>query len=322
MNEEKADSRRLDNNWLKVLFQVHLHLGAIYGVYLLFAEALWSTVFFFMFLVMFGTLGLTLGCHRLWAHKTFTATWPVRLMLIAGQTLVCDGSALKWAWWHRLHHEHHGTYLDPYDYKRGFFFSQYASRCLVDNPDQERARKHLPTGDLEDDNVVYYQDLLYWLIMPVFGIILPINACMEYWGESIWVAIFVIGVLRIVVLLNMSWLIHSGYIIWGLDPLDKRSSDTWLVFFFNKSLWPQYHYLLPWDYRSGEFGTYDEGCSTAILRVLAALRLATNLTTITNTGVRAAMGVAAETGRPLVKCLEESKLVITDIFNQDQVNSG
>ena len=99
--------------------------------------------------------------------------------------------------------------------------------------------------------------------------------------------------------------------------LSRRSSDTWLVFFFNKSLWPQYHYLLPWDYKSGEFGTYDSGCNTAILRVFAALGLATGLTTISCNGVKTAMAAAAESGKPLVTCLEETKIVLRDIINQD-----
>lgn len=36
-------------------------------------------------------------------------------------------------------------------------------------------------------------------------------------------------------------------------PLDSNS-----VFIINKTFWPHYHYLIPYDYKSGEFGTYGE----------------------------------------------------------------
>ena len=59
------------------------------------------------------------------------------------------------------------------------------------------------------------------VLMPIFGLLLPCNAVMEYCGDSFAVAILVLGFLRVVLLLNISWLINSGYIIWGLDPLNK-----------------------------------------------------------------------------------------------------
>lgn len=319
--ENEKVSIKLERSWPKVLFHIHLHILAAYGLCLFITEATWSTVLLFLVLLFWGTVSLTIGCHRLWAHKTYQASLPLRLFLAAGQLLVCDGSIISWVSCHRLHHKHHGTDLDPHDHRRGVFFAQYASHCLSDNAEQERAKKQIPIDDLEEDSVAYFQNLLYVILMPLFGILLPINTAMEYCGESFAVAFFVIGFLRVVILLNFSWLIHSAYLIWGLDPMDKRSSDTWLVFFFNKSLWPQYHYLLPWDYRSGEYGTYDSGCSTAILKVFAALGLATGLTTISRKGVKEALAAAVESGRPVVDCLEDHKVVLLDIINQDPDNN-
>lgn len=90
--------------------------------------------------------------------------------------------------------------------------------------------------------------------------------------------------------------------------LYRKSGDTVLVFFFNKSLWPSYHYLLPWDYKSGEYGTYNYGFSTAMLRVCAALGLAYDLTTCTSSGIHRALKAASDDKGPLVDCLLESKV--------------
>lgn len=79
-----------------------------------------------------------------------------------------------------------------------------------------------------------------------------------------------------------------------------------MVFIVTKSYWPQYHYLLPWDYQSGEFGNYGQGCSTAFIRVFAALGMVTNLQTVTSEAVKKGLAKAVDTGRPIVECLKEA----------------
>lgn len=79
------------------------------------------------------------------------------------------------------------------------------------------------------------------------------------------------------------------------------------MFFVNKSLWPQYHYLLPWDYKSGEYGTYGEGVSTALIRVWAALGAAYELTTCSSSSIKEALTAASNSGKPVLNCLSEHK---------------
>ncbi|KAK9504997.1 hypothetical protein O3M35_009154 [Rhynocoris fuscipes] len=314
---EERPAPRLSNHWPTVLFQIYLHMSALYGLFLVLTQASLLTTLYCILLVFFGTLGITLGCHRLWTHRTYAAALPLRIFLALCQTLTCQCSIFNWVINHKVHHKFHGTNNDPSNYKRGFFFCHLASHCLEHNAEIERMKRHIPTTDLEEDYVVYYQHWLYYIIMPIIGILIPINFAIDYLGESALVAIFVIGFLRITLLLHASWLVESALLLWGLDPNDKKAGDTWLVFFVTKSLWPQYHYLLPWDYRSGEYGTYDSGCSTTILRVFAALGLASQLTTLSSKGVKKALALAADTGRPLEECLDEAKLILPDIIHQD-----
>ena len=79
-----------------------------------------------------------------------------------------------------------------------------------------------------------------------------------------------------------------------------------MVFLVTKSYWPQYHYLLSWDYQSGEFGNYGKGCSTAMIRVFAALGMATDLKTVTTEAVKKGLAKAVDTGRSIVECLKEA----------------
>lgn len=97
----------------------------------------------------------------------------------------------------------------------------------------------------------------YWILYIIFFVLLPINAPLEYWDDSVQAALFVAFSLRYLIVLNVSWLITSAHYIWGLDKKHKPS-DSNMIFLVTKSYWPQYHYLLPFDYQTGEFGNYGE----------------------------------------------------------------
>lgn len=83
------------------------------------------------------------------------------------------------------------------------------------------------------DNIELIIYRFYIPLFIIFGLLLPINAPAEYWGESIVTSFFVIGFLRLAVLLNISWLINSATHIWSLKPQDKLKSifDTYSLLF-------------------------------------------------------------------------------------------
>lgn len=163
----------------------------------------------------------------------------------------------------------------------------------------------------------------YWILYLIIFVLLPINAPLEYWDDSVQAAIFVAFSLRYIIVINISWLISSAHFIWGLDKNHKQS-DSNMVFivtkrytsnffltlhelsFRNFSYWPQYHYLLPFDYQSGEFGNYGKGSSTALIRVFAALGWATDLKTVTTDAVKIGLTRAVDTGKPVVDCLTQA----------------
>lgn len=82
--------------------------------------------------------------------------------------------------------------------------------------------------------------------------------------------------------------------------------DSNLVFFLTKSYWPQYHYLLPWDYQTGEYGNYGKGCTTTFIRVWAAMGWVTDLRTLDVSSMRNALLTAVQTKKPVAECLFEA----------------
>jgi len=305
-NMADKDTTRIPREiqWSNVLYYVYLHFSALIGIYLGIFQAKWTTIFYTVCLIHVSVLGLTAGAHRLWAHASFRANTALRGFLIFAQTLMCQGSLYDWVVEHRLHHAHFGTEKDPFNPNRGFLFAHLTNKLVSKHPDHEKLLRAIDVEDLEQDRMVMWQKRLYWLLMPLL-VVIAVFIPSELWNESLMCSVFIVGFFRATVLLHYNWILNAATIIWGLEPLNKYSIQTNLVFVVNKSLWPQYHYTLPWDYQCGEYGNYNHGCITAHIRVWAALRLVTELRTIDTDGVRKAMTEAASTREDFKKYAEK-----------------
>ena len=101
-----------------IIRMIIIHLLAFYGIYLtLYKAKLPTIVLAFSFYVMSG-LGITAGVHRLWSHRAFKATTPLKLILCIWNTMAFEESIYHWARDHRLHHKYSDTEADPHNAKR------------------------------------------------------------------------------------------------------------------------------------------------------------------------------------------------------------
>src|SRR5215472_89928 len=63
---------------------------------------------------VYGCIGLSIGFHRYYAHRTFAAPrWAQILFTLAG-ALGCSGSPASWAVMHRQHHKYSDREGDPH----------------------------------------------------------------------------------------------------------------------------------------------------------------------------------------------------------------
>jgi stearoyl-CoA desaturase (delta-9 desaturase) len=303
-NAQSSNNKR-EISWPMVLFYIHLNILGIYGVYVVFTNVSFITLVFTFVLGFLGVLGATTGAHRLWAHQTYEATKPLKVFLMICQTLAGQGSIYNWVQSHRLHHEQFQQDDDPFHSNKNFFSAQVMAQITSYTPKQEELLKKIDMSDLEKDGVVMFQKKFYWALYVFLHVLLPVNTPFEYWGDSLAASLFVAFSLRYLIVLNLCWLINSAHFIWGLTK-NFKASDSNSVFFITKSYWPQYHYLLPNDYQSGEYGDYADGFFTSMIRVYGALDLAKNLYTISSIAVRKGLTVAIETNRPVTVCIQEA----------------
>lgn len=82
-----------------------------------------------MVLLMSG-LGITAGAHRLWAHRTYKAKLPLRIMLGIFQTMAFQNHIYEWVRDHRVHHKFTDSDADPHNASRGIKHLLTVSRML------------------------------------------------------------------------------------------------------------------------------------------------------------------------------------------------
>lgn len=102
-------------------------------------------------------MGITAGAHRLWAHRSYKAKWPLRLMLMIFNTIAFQDAAYHWARDHRVHHKYSETDADPHNATRGFFFSHIGWLLCKKHPEVKVKGKGVDVSDLKSDHILMFQ---------------------------------------------------------------------------------------------------------------------------------------------------------------------
>lgn len=119
------------------------------------------------------------GYHRLWSHRSYKASPPLRLFLILAGGSAVQGSCYWWARRHRSHHRYTDTDKDPYNANRGFLWTHIG--WMIFRTDLRPGQVDL--SDLRNDALVQWQHRWYLAILVVFGFVLPTVIPGMFWGD-------------------------------------------------------------------------------------------------------------------------------------------
>ena len=212
-----------------------------------FSAAAW--VSFFIIFPLNG-LSITAGYHRLWSHRAYEASWPVRFVLMIFGTMAVQNSILFWSAGHRNHHRFvDDVDLDPYSAKRGFWFS-HMGWMLRDYPSGQLDYKNVP--DLKKDKMVMFQHKHYTLlaVLTNFGIPLAIG----YMSGDVWGVFLLAGLLRLVISHHFTFFINSWAHISGKQPYTDqntaRDNPVMALFTWGEG-YHNFHHIFQYDYRNG-----------------------------------------------------------------------
>ena len=108
-------------------------------------------------LTIVSAIGATAGVHRLWSHRSYDASLPLKYLLMIGQTMSGQNSIYVWARDHRVHHKWSDTDSDPHNSRRGFFFAHCGYLMTKRHPELLLKSRTLDFSDLKRDQVVKFQ---------------------------------------------------------------------------------------------------------------------------------------------------------------------
>jgi len=133
------------------------------------------------------------GHHRLWSHRSFNASIPLQLFLLAGGTSAVQGSAYWWARTHRSHHRHTDTDQDPYNAKRGLLWTHIG--WLIFKTDHKVGTPS-DISDLKRDKLLMFQHRHFNVLILIWGYLIP-TLIPGLWLNDWAGGFFIAGALRL-----------------------------------------------------------------------------------------------------------------------------
>ena len=260
-----------------------------------FAVAIWSLwgwgikpvdAGIFLGFYAYAGLGVTVGFHRMLAHRTFDAPEPVRAALAVGGSISLEMTAIDWAATHRRHHAYSDRPGDPHSphlqaeqgFKgivKGLWHAHMGWLFRSERTSRERW-----VPDLLKDRTIMAVSNVYplWVVASfVAPAILGLLITRSFAGT---LTAFLWGSLaRIFLLHHVTFSINSLCHFFGTRPYQtkERSTNFWpfALLSFGES-WHNNHHAFPASAFLGLRGwQLDPGAW--LLRILAALGLARNV---------------------------------------------
>jgi stearoyl-CoA desaturase (delta-9 desaturase) len=229
--------------------------------------------------------GVTVGFHRLFAHRSFEARRPLKIVLATLGSMSVQGSVIGWVADHRRHHrfadrpgDPHSPYWrrdEPTQGTRGLWHA-HLGWCFT-NQASPRERY---AADLMADRDLRIIDRLF-IPLTVFSLLLPF-AIGFLWSGTLAGAVMALlwaGVVRVGITHNFTWSINSFCHRFGRRPFRTRDASTNVAFlapFTMGESWHNNHHAFPRSARHG-LDARQLDSSARLIRWFEQLGWATNV---------------------------------------------
>jgi stearoyl-CoA desaturase (delta-9 desaturase) len=176
-------------------------------------------------------LGVTLGFHRLLAHRSFRAWPPFETLMTLLGTLTLEGGPILWVAVHRLHHKRPDSEDDPHTPLAGFSWAHYQWISYKHPMLIDRAACVRFVPDLDRRPAVRWLESHYYPVNIACGLGLFALGC-AWGGLPLGLSALVWGgFLRIVLVWHVTFLVNSATHTWGYRSYATRdnSRNCWWV---------------------------------------------------------------------------------------------
>ncbi|KAI1294688.1 Delta(9)-fatty-acid desaturase fat-6 [Halotydeus destructor] len=256
------------------------HVGVLYTWATMFQQQVpYYTIIWAGLLQLYSFMSLTAGVHMLWSHRSYQASWPLKVFFMVGHALCAQYTIETWAGEHRCHHKWSESDCDPHNPRRGSFFAHVGFAIHARHPAALEKSKSLNYDDLKQDPVVkFYTDYCLPTYILV-GMLLPTAVPVLFWNESIFTAIMLAYFGRSVLIFHCTMLINSAAHVFGDKNYSARigaTDNAWVSAITLGSGQHNFHHTFPQDYRSSEL-TSDYNPTRHFIELMAHLGLAHSL---------------------------------------------
>jgi stearoyl-CoA desaturase (delta-9 desaturase) len=226
-------------------------------------------------------LGITVGYHRLFTHRSFRATRPVRVALAVAGSLAVEGSVVDWCATHRRHHAFADQYGDPHSPHlaqaaglRGVLLGLWHAHSGWLFDDEATKPEEYAPDLLADPDIVRISrwfpalTVVTFVLPAMIGLVLSgsVGAALTafLWGSLV----------RVFLLHHVTWSINSICHFYGKEAYRAKdeSKNVWALspVSFGES-WHNNHHAFPWSARLG-IGRWQIDLGWYVIRALAAVR--------------------------------------------------
>ncbi len=231
-------------------------------------------------------LGVTVGYHRLFTHRSFDTVWPVKWLLGVFGSMAVEGPLMKWVAEHRCHHQHSDTELDvhsPHMNEHSSVAAVFAgfwhahAGWLFAGEMRSLSRY---VGDLRKDPRLCRLSRLFplWVLL---GLLIPavLGGILTRSWYGVLLGFLWGGLARIFLVHHVTWSINSVCHIWGAQPHNTRDESRNNVIFGFLAMgegWHNNHHAFPNSARHG-LQWWQLDLSYIFIRALECCGLAWNV---------------------------------------------
>jgi fatty-acid desaturase len=228
---------------LFLAWTLFIHLGAL-GVFFTFS---WKALCVFLFLSwLTGGIGICLGYHRYFTHRSFETPRFFAYVLAVGGALACQAGPIAWVATHRYHHATSDDEKDPHSPIRGFMWAHMGwlfarEEILCDF----KSYKNF-AADLARDKFLVALDRAHMLPTAVLAAVLYAAGG---WPYIVW-GLFA----RLVFVYHITWLVNSASHLWGyrsFETPDRSRNNWWVGLIAFGEGWHNNHHAFPRSARHG-----------------------------------------------------------------------
>jgi len=250
-------------SWVTVLIGVLVPLcglgtaAALAWTYGLFG---WADLGLLVGMYLLAMLGVTVGFHRLFTHRSFETVRPVQFILGVLGSMTFQGPLLEWVGRHRIHHQYSDREGDPHSphtpHRRGFWgrfrafwHAHIGWAFAAETMDLVR---YAP--DLQKSRMLRVVSVLFPL-WAVLGLAIPAGMGFAIGGWAGALTGFLWGgLVRVLLGHHAAWAVNSVCHLWGSRPYhsgdESRNNPVIAVLAMGEG-WHNNHHAFPTSARHG-----------------------------------------------------------------------